>query len=193
MHLQGKCKAGDSCGRIHNPPCRFFQKGACTKGKDCSYPHHQSTAAAAAKSDDESVETPRGERRQARGRSKEKNRTRSQTPGPKAGVCRAGSWGTGCRIEGEILYRACAAPKKYQPQEEEEDDDENLSFNYMLGTATPSGNVTFGLVQTYDREITNGETLCKLEPLLRDRSYKHPAKLKKFIIEVGCRVRCRSS
>ena len=60
----------------------------------------------------------------------------------------------------------------------EQDDDENESFSYLLGTATPSGGVTFGRVQTYDRELTAGESLCKLEPLLRDRSYKHPAKLK---------------
>ena len=180
MHLLGKRKAGDSCGRIHNPPCRFFQKEACTKGKDCTYPHHQPTAAAA-KSDEESAEASTGEKRQTRGRSKDKSRTRSQTPGPRCGVCRAGSWGTGGRIESELQYRSCAAPKRYQPQvKEEEDDDENESFSYLLGTATPSGNVTFGRVQTYDRELTNGESLCKLEPLLRDRSYKHPAKLKKL-------------
>ena len=106
MHLLGKCKAGDSCSRIHNPPCRFFQKGACTKGKDCVFPHHQSTAVAA-KSDEEPADGSTGEKRQARGRSKDKSRARSQTPGPKCGVCRASSWETGVR-----MFRACAAPTK---------------------------------------------------------------------------------
>ena len=71
MHLLGKCKAGDSCSRIHNPPCRFFQKGACAKGKDCVFPHYQPTAAAA-KSDEEPADGSTGEKRQARGRSKDR-------------------------------------------------------------------------------------------------------------------------
>jgi hypothetical protein len=74
------------------------------------------------------------------------------------------------------MFRACAAPRRIQLQEEED----NESFSYLLGTATPDGSVTFGTVQVYDRELTDGETLCKLEPLLRDRSYGHPAKLKKL-------------
>ena len=111
MHLLGKCKAGDSCGRIHNPPCRFFQRGACTKGKDCTYPHNQPTSG--------------DEKRQTRGRSKDKSRTLSQTPGPRCGVCRARSWGTGGRVTSELQYRACAAPKRCQPQVDEDTDDEN--------------------------------------------------------------------
>ena len=75
------------------------------------------------------------------------------------------------------MFRACAAPtKRNQPQEM----GVNESFSYMLNTATPDGSVTFGTVKVYARELTDGETLCKLEPLLRDRSYGHPAKLNKL-------------
>ena len=167
MHLMGKCKAGDSCNRIHNQPCRFFQKGACTKGKDCVYPHHQPTAAAA-KSDDEPGDDSTGEKHQSRGRSKDRGRKRSQTPG-KAGVCRASSWVTGDRT-----FRACAAPTSKGPLSEG-----RLLKSFKLSTTTPRGRVAFGTVRIYARELIDDESInCELEPVIRNPDYKHPAKLR---------------
>ena len=44
-HLVGKCTLpDDQCPRRHNKLCLFFRaKGGCKNGKDCQYPHVQTT------------------------------------------------------------------------------------------------------------------------------------------------------
>ena len=63
FHLKGKCKNGESCPTLHNPPCRFVQMpGGCNKGKNCLFPHQQTAAPAAGnekgKGNDETYTTP---------------------------------------------------------------------------------------------------------------------------------------
>ena len=85
MHLRGKCKlSGKDCTRKHNPPCRFFARGACASGKDCSFPHHQPLAAVTTQ--EEGAEVNERGRSRDRDRNKKKGGARSQTPGV-ATVC----------------------------------------------------------------------------------------------------------
>jgi hypothetical protein len=71
-HLTGKCKAGENCVKVHNPPCRFFQRGMCTKGKDCPYPHRQRTLAGVAENSESSDDSGDENKSKSRGKSRER-------------------------------------------------------------------------------------------------------------------------
>ena len=48
FHQKGKCRAGNSCSKVHNRPCRFANtKGGCSKGKQCPFPHCRPAAVSA--------------------------------------------------------------------------------------------------------------------------------------------------
>ena len=84
-HLVGKCTLpDDQCPRRHNKPCLFFRaKGGCKNGKDCQYPHVQTTRPAASAqepaSGDESEPVKDKKKEGSRGRSSSR-KNRSQTP-----------------------------------------------------------------------------------------------------------------
>ena len=129
-------------------------------------------SAAAAKSDDEAGDDSTGDKHQSRGRSKDRGRKRSQTPG-KVGVCRASS-----RVTGDRTY-ACAAPEKPFWHNPELSQEGVLRESYRLSSSTPSGRVFFGTVRIFARTLSGAETIAfELEPVVRYPEYKHPSKLR---------------
>ena len=66
--MKGTCRNGDECTWKHVPDCSFFKKGAasCTKGEACSFRHHDPSKGGAPSSPGN---TPRANDGHGRGRS----------------------------------------------------------------------------------------------------------------------------
>ena len=118
-HLRGKCKLqAKDCTRKHNPPCRFFARGACTNGKDCAFPHHQSTAVV-----NEQEESSTEERGRSTKRDKKGKKEASKASGA---VCALRNVPTG------ISAASAVGATKMGPMQQ-----------YMLGVKTPTGIIKF--------------------------------------------------